>query len=421
MLRRLRAEGTSIIFISHKLGEVLAIADRITVLRRGKTIETVQREGATEESLARLMVGRDVLLRVEKKPAEPGEPLLRVEDLRVLEDRGFECIRGISFEVRAGEIVGLAGLIGAGRTELAETIFGVRKRLAGEVRLDGKPRRHRLREGSSLRAEQDHSRPGLPQRLDRAQPLGQDERRARFQQIDARSDRHLGDAKRLVGRGEVERDLDERVIELSAYLAGRDDLDVLLPFGPGCGPYAEQLPERFHMDFQCLPGEAQQVRANVFFSDDEGRLLFAFADGCTGPCVTDPAANTFEDKATIVRQTGGRGPGQAHGGKVGGPASLRRQLETDVSARKTDAAGCDAHHDVDRGQERQREQVRLGQHAHRKRDQTAKVGGERRGENRLVRQPIGKLAPGVKREGIGDLACGPERTTCRSGKLRTRG
>ena len=96
ILRTLRREGMSIIFISHKLGEVLEIADRITVLRRGKTIETVPREGATEQSLARAMVGRDVLLRVEKPPAQPGDVLLEVEDLHVSDDRGIEKVRGVS-------------------------------------------------------------------------------------------------------------------------------------------------------------------------------------------------------------------------------------------------------------------------------------------------------------------------------------
>ena len=96
IIRSLQADGKSIIFITHKLNEVLEIADRITVLRRGKTIETVPREGATEESLARAMVGREVLLRVEKPPAEPGEPLLEVEDLHVVDDRGIEKVRGVS-------------------------------------------------------------------------------------------------------------------------------------------------------------------------------------------------------------------------------------------------------------------------------------------------------------------------------------
>jgi len=94
---------------------VLEVADRITVLRRGKKVETLPREGATEQGLARLMVGREVLLRVDKKPATPGRPLLEVEELHALDDRGLEVVRGISFQVREGEIVGLAGVDGNGR------------------------------------------------------------------------------------------------------------------------------------------------------------------------------------------------------------------------------------------------------------------------------------------------------------------
>src|SRR5213075_1387594 len=100
ILRTLQREGTSIIFISHKLNEVLDIADRITVLRRGKRIDTVPTAGATEESLARMMVGREVLLRVEKAPASPGEPLLEVEELEALDERGLPAVRGVSFQVR---------------------------------------------------------------------------------------------------------------------------------------------------------------------------------------------------------------------------------------------------------------------------------------------------------------------------------
>jgi general nucleoside transport system ATP-binding protein len=133
IVRSLQAEGKSIIFISHKLGEVLAIADRITVLRRGEAIETLPREGATEEGLAKLMVGREVLLRVDKKPAEPGDPLLTVEDLHVRDDRGLESVRGISFEVRAGEIVGIAGVDGNGQTELIDAITGLRRPEAGRI------------------------------------------------------------------------------------------------------------------------------------------------------------------------------------------------------------------------------------------------------------------------------------------------
>src|SRR5256885_4933498 len=98
IIRTLTQEGISIIFISHKLNEVLEIADRITVLRRGKVIETIPREGATEKGLARSMVGREVLLRVDKKPANPGKTLLEVDDVHVVDDRGLEAVRGVSFQ-----------------------------------------------------------------------------------------------------------------------------------------------------------------------------------------------------------------------------------------------------------------------------------------------------------------------------------
>jgi ABC-type uncharacterized transport system ATPase subunit len=142
ILRTLRREGISIIFISHKLKEVLEIADRITVLRRGKTIETVPREGATEESLARAMVGREVLLRVEKQPAEAGDSLLEVEDLWASDDRGIEKVRGVSFRVRAGEIVGIAGVDGNGQTELIEALTGLRRADRGVIRIGGRELRH---------------------------------------------------------------------------------------------------------------------------------------------------------------------------------------------------------------------------------------------------------------------------------------
>ena len=133
IIRSLQAEGKSIVFITHKLGEVLAIADRVTVLRRGRTIETVPREDATEAGLARLMVGREVLLRVDKTPAQPGDPLLTVEDLRVLDERHLEAVRGVSLEVRAGEIVGIAGVDGNGQTELVEAITGLRRPESGRI------------------------------------------------------------------------------------------------------------------------------------------------------------------------------------------------------------------------------------------------------------------------------------------------
>src|SRR6195256_565466 len=105
IIRSLKSQGKSIIFISHKLNEVLEIADRITTLRRGVVVDTIPAAGATEESLARMMVGREVLLRVDKPPGHPGEPLLQIEDLNVIDDRGLEAVRGLSLSVRGGEIL----------------------------------------------------------------------------------------------------------------------------------------------------------------------------------------------------------------------------------------------------------------------------------------------------------------------------
>ena len=138
ILRTLVREGMSIIFISHKLNEVLELADRITVLRRGKKVDTIPREGATEQGLARMMVGRDVLLSVEKKTGEPGESLLEVRDLRVDDDRNLPAVRGVSFDVRAGEIVGIAGVEGNGQSELIEAITGLRRPKDGDVLVAGR-------------------------------------------------------------------------------------------------------------------------------------------------------------------------------------------------------------------------------------------------------------------------------------------
>ncbi|HTZ04670.1 MAG TPA: ABC transporter ATP-binding protein [Gaiellaceae bacterium] len=138
IVRSLKADGKSIIFISHKLNEVLEIADRITVLRRGRKIETVPREGATEASLARAMVGREVLLRVEKPPAHAGDVLLSVKDLHVVDERGIPKVRGLSLDVRAGEIVGVAGVDGNGQTELIEAITGLRRIESGTIEVAGK-------------------------------------------------------------------------------------------------------------------------------------------------------------------------------------------------------------------------------------------------------------------------------------------
>jgi len=133
IVRSLKEDGKAIVFISHKLNEVLEIADRITVLRRGKRIDTVPQEGATEEGLAQMMVGREVLLRVDKAPASPADIALAVKDLHVLDDRELEKVRGVSFTVRRGEIVAIAGVDGNGQTELVEAITGLRRIESGTV------------------------------------------------------------------------------------------------------------------------------------------------------------------------------------------------------------------------------------------------------------------------------------------------
>jgi general nucleoside transport system ATP-binding protein len=138
VLRTLTAEGVSVIFISHKLREVLEIADRVTVLRRGVKVGTVDTDGASEASLAKLMVGRDVLFRIEKEPARAGEPMLEVSELEVDDDRGLPALRGLSLAVRGGEIVGVAGVDGNGQSELVEAITGLRMPRAGHIRVADK-------------------------------------------------------------------------------------------------------------------------------------------------------------------------------------------------------------------------------------------------------------------------------------------
>ena len=133
-LRVMVAEGKSIIFISHKLNEVLEISDRVTVLTKGKvTAEGLPTKGHTQADLARLMVGRDVLFDLEKESQDPGEVLLSVEDVEALNEKLLPALRGISLKVRSGEIVGVAGVAGNGQRELAEVITGLRQCVAGTV------------------------------------------------------------------------------------------------------------------------------------------------------------------------------------------------------------------------------------------------------------------------------------------------
>jgi simple sugar transport system ATP-binding protein len=137
VLRELKAGGTAIIFISHKLHEVLEISDRVTVLQRGRKVATLDTADATEPELARLMVGRDVLFRLDKEPPKPREAVLEVQDLEALDDRGLPALRGLSFSVRGGEVVGIAGVDGNGQTELIETITGLRAPTGGSIRVAG--------------------------------------------------------------------------------------------------------------------------------------------------------------------------------------------------------------------------------------------------------------------------------------------
>jgi ABC-type uncharacterized transport system ATPase subunit len=134
----LKESGKGIIFITHKLGEVLEVADRIAVLRRGKIVGELDPDEATKEQLAELMVGRPVDLVVDKTPAQPGEVVLSVQDLVVRDERQQTAVDHVSFEVRAGEIVGIAGVQGNGQTELVEALTGLSQPLGGHVFLSGK-------------------------------------------------------------------------------------------------------------------------------------------------------------------------------------------------------------------------------------------------------------------------------------------
>ncbi len=151
IIRQLTGAGTSVIFISHKLKEVQAIADTITVLRRGQVVGA-RTPPVTEDDLAALMVGRNVQLRVSKDPAKPGEVVLDVDRLTVADDAGGLPVNGLSFQVRAGEILGVAGVQGNGQTELCEALMGLRPTAGGSVTVEGHdlthaPPRARLRAG----------------------------------------------------------------------------------------------------------------------------------------------------------------------------------------------------------------------------------------------------------------------------------
>lgn len=137
MLRKMVAEGKSIVFITHKLEEVMAVSDRVTVLRKGRVVGTLNTSETNERELARMMVGRDVIFRLEKKPVKKGKLVLDVVNLKALNDKGIEALKGISFKVYEGEIFGIAGVAGNGQKELVEVITGLRRATSGKVYIMG--------------------------------------------------------------------------------------------------------------------------------------------------------------------------------------------------------------------------------------------------------------------------------------------
>ncbi|MEE2859751.1 MAG: ABC transporter ATP-binding protein [Pseudomonadota bacterium] len=142
ILEGLRDEGKTIILITHKLREIMEITDNVSVMRRGEMVASVKTRETSPEELAELMVGRKVLLNVDKQPARPRAPVLEVRDLRMVDDEGVERLRGVSFDIRAGEILGLAGVSGNGQTQLLEILGGYPPkgaRVDGEVRMNGRP------------------------------------------------------------------------------------------------------------------------------------------------------------------------------------------------------------------------------------------------------------------------------------------
>jgi general nucleoside transport system ATP-binding protein len=166
IMELLRGQGKSIIFITHKLKEVLRIADRISVLRGGRVVGEANPKTSTQAQLASMMVGRDVILTVEKDAAAPGEVVLQVENLSARNELGGQAINNVSFSVRAGEIVGVAGVQGNGQTELVEVLTGLRKANRGEIRLSGTvmtnsgPRRI-TQEGQSCHIPEDRHAHGM--------------------------------------------------------------------------------------------------------------------------------------------------------------------------------------------------------------------------------------------------------------------
>jgi simple sugar transport system ATP-binding protein len=165
IMRELTQRGVSIFFITHKLREVLAAADRITVLRDGSKVGTTKPAETNEAKLAAMMVGREVILKVDRGPAHPAHEILVVNDLKVTDDRGVPTVNGTTFAVRAGEVLGIAGVQGNGQTELVEALTGLRKTAHGSIHLLGKDITHAspraITELGSAHIPEDRQRHGL--------------------------------------------------------------------------------------------------------------------------------------------------------------------------------------------------------------------------------------------------------------------
>ncbi len=165
IIRSLVAQGKSLIFISHKLKEVREIADQIVVLRGGRVVGATTPAESDERRLASMMVGREVILTVPKEPARPADVVLDVQNLKVMSDRGQVAVRGVSFQVRAGEIVGVAGVQGNGQTELVEALTGLRPVMEGQIHIAGQDVTHatprQVTEAGSSHVPEDRQRDGL--------------------------------------------------------------------------------------------------------------------------------------------------------------------------------------------------------------------------------------------------------------------
>src|SRR4051794_14327362 len=167
LLQALKEQGKTVILITHKLREIMAVTDRVSVMRRGVMVATVETASTSPPELAELMVGRRVLLRVEKSAREPGAPVLEVENLSVIDARGVLRVAKVSLTVRSGEIVGIAGVAGNGQSELLEALSGMRKPVLGSIKVEGRAiggdehNPHRLRQLGLLHVPEDRLRIGL--------------------------------------------------------------------------------------------------------------------------------------------------------------------------------------------------------------------------------------------------------------------